>query len=84
VSNRKFDRERVFGHYADEFEKCTTRAEFDMVMRGFLSAIHTLAGSSHWDIQGTEVEAMRHVIRIIAIFQKFREPEPGGTGRGEE
>jgi rRNA maturation protein Rpf1 len=84
MSNRKFDRERVFGHLANEFEKCTTRAEHDVVMRAFLSAIHTLAGTSHWDIQGEEVDAMRNMTRIIDVFQKFREPEVNEHSKNDE
>jgi hypothetical protein len=76
-NNNPIDMERLFGAFANNFEKCTTRAEFDAEMRRFLSNVHRIALSDHWSLQNGSGRAGDSVSRIIAVFQKFREPEPG-------
>lgn len=63
---------RTFRQYAERFEAATTRAETDTVMRAFLSTIHSIAGTDHWDLE-TSPEAMGEMTRIIDAWKRYRE-----------
>ncbi len=64
--------EKTFKWYAEKFEEATNRAESDTVMRQFLSTIHKISGTDHWDLE-TSPEAMSQMTRVIDAWKRYKE-----------
>jgi len=70
--NNRIDLEKAFSWHADQFEAATNRAETDTAMRSFLSLIHKISGTSHWDLE-TSPGAMSQVSRVIDAWKRYKD-----------
>lgn len=70
--NNRIDLKVAFKWHADKFEAATNRAETDTAMRSFLSLIHQIAGTEHYDLV-TSPAAMSEVTRIINAWKRYKD-----------